>query len=215
MIYPKRISAMFDMELLREVSDLYKLEKADFLKLPLTKEKMATKLYQNIQKSKEITLISFLTGLGIKGSGRNVWELILNLHPTLAEVRQLKVDEIVTIKGFAEKLATQIVDGLKQKSELIDSLLAVGVSPGDHMVQSSEGMIFSDMNFVITGTLSRPRGAIAKDIKNCGGNVGSAVSKNTNVLITNDPESTSSKAKKARELGIDIWTENQLEEKMK
>jgi DNA ligase (NAD+) len=211
----KRISAMFDIKLIDGVGDLYKLQVDDFLKLPLTKEKMAVKLHQNIQKSKKISLLNFLTGLGIKGSGRNVWELILNEHPTLDQVRALNVDEIVIIKGFADKLATQIVEGLKVKSDIIDSLLEVGAVPMDHIVENREGQIFSGMSFVITGTLSSPRSAIAKDIKNNGGSVGSAVSKNTSVLITNDPDSNSSKAKKARELGIEIWTELQLEEKIK
>lgn len=210
----KRLTAMIDLNLVEEPSSLYSLTLQDLLSLPLTKEKMALKLMDNIRKSKEIPLSHFLTGLGISGTGRNTWELILNKYPTLDEVRKLTVEQIVEIKGFAEKLANQIVSGLISKSSTIENLLKAGVKPQDFIPVDTSDLVFDGMSFVITGTLSRPRAEIQKDIKNLGGSVGSAVSKNTDVLVTNDPESNSSKAKKARELGIKIWTELELSNQM-
>jgi DNA ligase (NAD+) len=64
--------------------------------------------------------------------------------------------------------------------------------------------------FVITGSLSRPREEVEKDIRNAGGKTSSSVSKNTFALVTNDTDSSSSKMKKAKELGIPIWSEDQL-----
>jgi DNA ligase (NAD+) len=64
--------------------------------------------------------------------------------------------------------------------------------------------------FVITGSLSRPRDEIEKVIREAGGKTGSSVSKNTFALVTNDTDTGSSKMKKAKELGIPIWSEDQL-----
>ena len=38
-----------------------------------------------------------------------------------------------------------------------------------------------------------------------------SVSKNTNILLTNDQDVNSTKAKKAKELGIDIWNVKHLD----
>ena len=66
------------------------------------------------------------------------------------------------------------------------------------------------MTFVITGSLSRPRNEIAKAIKDAGAKVSSSVSKNTSAVVTNDTDSTSSKMKKAKDLGLEIWNEDKL-----
>ena len=63
---------------------------------------------------------------------------------------------------------------------------------------------------MITGALTRPRKEVEDLIKAAGGKLGSAVSKNTSVLVTNETETTSSKMQKARSLGVTIWSESEL-----
>lgn len=209
----KRLEEMMKLGLVSHASDLYRLSVEDLLKLPLTKEKMAQKLFANIEKSKNLTLNQFLTGLGISGMGRNSWNLILSQYPSLDEVLALNEEEIIAIEGFAEKTANQLVSGLKDKKKDIDKLLKVGVSPKSF--EKRNGGPLDGMTFVITGTLSRPRGEIKKSIEKAGGKVLSAVSGKLTALITNDSDSKSSKAKKAKELGIPFWSEEDLEEKLK
>jgi DNA ligase (NAD+) len=68
------------------------------------------------------------------------------------------------------------------------------------------------INFVITGKLKKykNRDELINIIENSGGKVLSSVTKNTNYLINNDINSTSSKNIKAKSLGIPIITEEQL-----
>lgn len=66
------------------------------------------------------------------------------------------------------------------------------------------------LKVVVTGKLSVPRPEYTKKLKQLGITVGSAVTKDTNYLITNNPESTSSKAKKARKFNIPVVTEDQF-----
>lgn len=209
----KRMSSLIELGLVKTPGDLYRLSLQDFLKLPLTKEKMASKLFKNIQATKSLPISSFLTGLGISGTGRNTWELLLEKYPSLNAIRAVESADIVKIKGFADKLGEQIVRGLKEKSDQIHDLLEVGVSPIDYVPAKASGVL-DGLSFVITGTLSKPRAQIQKDIKAQGGTVLGAVTKNTSVLIVNDKESNSSKLIKAKELGTELWSEDELYQKI-
>lgn len=207
----KRLTAMVDLGLVSHVADLYRLTPDDMLKLPLTKEKMATKLLANIEKSKTPDLVAFLTGLGIAGTGRTTWQLVLDRYPKLEDVLKVQKEDLIQIKGFAEKLANGVVEGLKVKHSVIERLLEVGVRPveGKAAPPDAEG-VFSGMTFVITGSLSRPRNEIKKVIESLGGKVSGAVSAKTTAVVTNDESAGSSKLKKAVELGTPIWSEDKL-----
>ena len=204
----KRLNYLIDSGLVSGIEDLYKLEVEDLLKMPLTKEKMANKLYQNIQASKNISLSSFLTGIGIEGMGEGSWEKVIKLYPSLDRIRQCSQEELVMVDGVAELTACYIREGLIQNGDLIDKLLSCGVNP---TVNISEDVGVADQKtFVITGSLSKPRSKVEQDIKAKGGVVSSSVSKNTFAVITNDPDTNSSKMKKAKELGISVWSEKDL-----
>jgi DNA ligase (NAD+) len=211
-ISEKRLANMIDQGLVSEVPDLYDLTEEDFLELPLVKEKMARKLYQNIQASRDISLPRFLNGLGIEGAGLASWEKILEHYPSLEQVRQISTDELAEIEGFAEKSATQIVTGLRMRQDLIDRLLAVGVQPREfHAKEAGRGDgPLADKNVVLTGSMSRPRSELEAMIKKAGGHPTSSVSSQTFALVASDPSSNSSKMRKAKQLGIPIWSEDDL-----
>lgn len=210
-ISEKRLDQMLQMGLVEHVHELYTLSLDDFLKLPSTKEKMAEKLFKNIQASKKVPLAKFLNGLGIEGAGLRTWEKIIEHFPTLEAIQGLSVADLVEIEGFAEKSAEQIVAGLKDRKPTIKHLLKVGVNPVVQKAKFAPGEgPLAGKQFVITGALSMPRETIEKMIREAGGKAGSSVSKNTSALVTNEGESTSSKMKKAKELGIPVWTEDKL-----
>lgn len=206
----KRLQQMIDTGLISSIPDLYKLAKEDFLKLPSTKDKMASKLYNNIQSTKTVPLAMFLNGLGIEGAGQTTWEKLLDVFPSLESLCKATVDDVIAIDGFAEKSAQQIVEGLKRQSKLIEQLLAVGLKPEAPDSHANGPRPLEGMSFVITGALSRPRKEIEDLIKKAGGRMASSVSKATSVLVTNEADSASSKMVKAKELGIKIWNEAEL-----
>jgi DNA ligase (NAD+) len=207
----KRLQEMLNLKLVHHVSDLYKLEIEDLLKLPLTKEKMAKKLYDSIQKTKHLPLVNFLTGLGINGMGKASWELVLETFETLEAIQKARFEEIIAISGFAEKTANQLITGMQNKRSDIEKLFAVGVHPSAYKKKMISSYVpLKGQTFVITGALSRPREEIEKIIEDAGGKVVGAVSKKITAVITEERDSTSAKAKKARELGIPFWSELQL-----
>ena len=206
----KRLNALMQADLVKSIPDLYRLKLDDFFKIPQTKEKMASKLLANIDRSRKLPLASFLSGLGIEGAGVTTWEKLIAEAPSLGELRALTAEKIASIEGFAEKSAGQIVDGLRDKQALIDELLEVGVVVEEGAALAGDGPL-SGKQLVITGALSRPRAEIEKAIKAAGGKVGSSVSSATHAVITEETDSTSSKMVKARKLGIPIWSEADLE----
>ncbi len=207
----KRLDQLLQAGLVKEAPDLYRLTVDDFLTLPATKDKMAQKLYSNIQKSRQLPLAKFLNGLGIEGAGLRTWEKLLEHFADLDALMNASVAEITEIEGFAEKSADQIVRGLKDRRSLIRTLLKVGLEPQlpRRAFAPGEGPL-AGRQFVITGSLSRSREEIETLIRQAGGKAGSSVSKNTFALVTNDSDTTSSKMKKAKELGIPIWSEDRL-----
>ena len=69
-----------------------------------------------------------------------------------------------------------------------------------------------DKTFVITGTVEHftNRKELKEKIESLGGKVTGSVSKKTDYLINNDTMSSSSKNKKAKELGIPVITEEEF-----
>jgi DNA ligase (NAD+) len=197
-----------DAGLVAGMADLYKLKQADLLVIPQTKEKMAQKLFDNIQKSRKTPLSNFLNGLGIEGAGQTTWEKLLAVFPDLDALLAATPEAIEAVDGFAAKSAEQIVTGLKQRRATISALLKAGVTPVAERPVS--GGPLSGKVVVITGALSQPRAEVEKAIKAAGGRMGSSVSKETHAVVTDDPTSASSKMKKARELGVNVWSEADL-----
>lgn len=208
----KRLELLMERKLVKTIPDLYRLEIDDFMELPKVKEKLAKKLHNNIQESRKLSLVDFLNGLGIAGLGLTSWEKILSKLPSLENVQNANVEDIITIDGFAEKTAQQIVDGIKQNKPLIDELLELGIKPYhvNILQDASSDHELSGKSIAITGTLSRPRSELETIIKTVGGHPTSSVSKNTYALVSNNPNSSSSKTKKAKQLEVPIWSEEEL-----
>jgi DNA ligase (NAD+) len=206
----KRLDEMIEKGLVKSISDLYKISIQDLLTLDKVKEKLATKIFENIQKTKEQELTQFIAAIGIEGvSGAKSEKIISQGHNTIEKVMNLTKDQLEAIEGFAEKSAQSIVDSVKIKKPLINELIKIGLNLKSETLNFGEGPLLG-MKFCITGELSQPRSVIEKKIKMSGGLLVSSVSKNTNYLLTNEKESTSSKFLKAKELGIKIISEEEL-----
>ena len=74
----------------------------------------------------------------------------------------------------------------------------------------ASGSVLNGKKICITGSLSRKRSEIEKEIKLHGGEAVKTVSTKTDYLVCNDKSSTSSKMKKAQGLGVSVITEEEL-----
>ncbi len=206
----KRLDEMINKKLVHEIPDLYKLTIEDLLTLDKVKDKMATKMFENIQKTKVQNLVQFISAIGVEGVSTAKSEKIISQgYNTLDKIQGLTIEKMLAIEGFAEKSSTDILHSLKKKESLIAKLLKVGVKVKADETSLGEGPL-SGYKFCITGELTMPRIDFEKLIKKNGGVMVSSVSKNTSYLITNEEESSSSKFVKAKDLGIPIINEKKI-----
>jgi DNA ligase (NAD+) len=207
-ISSKRLDEMMKQGLVKSIADLYRLTKEDLLTLDKVKDKLSEKILGTIAKSKSTNLITFLASLGIAGGAYNKCEKVVQGgFNTLDKVMSMTIEQLVTVESFAEKSATDFIESLHSKRDLVNELVSLGLT---FEVSQSSGGVLDGKKICITGTLSEKRSVIEKRIKDNGGQVVSSVSKNTDYLLTNATESSSSKFKKAKDLNIGIVNEEQL-----
>lgn len=205
----KRLDEMMNAGLVKKISDLYDLTPEQLLELNKTKEKLATKLYEAIQKSKKVDIITFLSALGISGGAYNKCEKVVRHgHNTIDKIKTISFDDLLNVESFAEKSAQEFLSSLQSKYPLIDELLSKGFDFGEVDLASETPL--SGKKICITGALSQKRSMIENHIRQAGAVVVGSVSKNTDYLLTNETDPSSSKFKKALELNIPVITEEKF-----
>jgi DNA ligase (NAD+) len=200
--------------LVKDVADLYELNKGQLLVLEGFAEKKADNLLESIAASKSRSLAQLIVALGIHGVGEVAAEDLSQNFLDLDALSQATENELQDIEGFGPNTAAAIVDWFTRPAnqKLVEKLRGAGVWPqGRIRSKNIEGGLFSGMTFVITGTLQDFSRDEAKEfIEGHGGKVTDSVSKNTTYLVLG--ENPGSKLKKAQTLGVKIINEEQLKE---
>ena len=196
---------------IQEFPDLFSLEehKVDIIAMEGFGQKSYDKLIENAEKARETSLARLLYGLGIGGIGAsNARVLSEAFHEDAEELSRAELSEVVSIKGIGPILGESIVRYFKEEENcrLFRKLLSILHL---HREEKAENTALSGKVFVITGSLNhfQNRKELEEEIRKAGASTASSVSKNTSYLINNDKNSTSSKNKKAQELGIPILSE--------
>ena len=202
------------MGALHHVTDLFELEKYrdDFIELDGFGEKSFDNLIHSIEEAKHVNIANFIYSLGIKGIGLSTAKLITGkFNMDVKEYLNITKEELMTVDGVGEVLAESFTEYFAQSvnQEQITKLCNI---LDIQYPQKSEDLPLEGKVFVITGSLTTfsNRSECKEQIENAGGKVTGTVSKNTDYLVNNDIESTSSKNKKAKELGVPIITEQEL-----
>ena len=207
----KRLEEFIRLGLIKNIPSLYELKVEDLLSVDKVKDKLASKIIASIDKSKSANLITFLSALGISGGAYNKCEkIVTNGYDSIEKIMRMKYSDLELIESFAEKSATDFVNSLQSKAEIINKLIGYGFELKHNVATTNAESSIAGMKFCITGTLTVKRSELQKMIKENGGIVQSGVSKETNFLVTNDTESTSSKFKKAKQLEVPIITDTKL-----
>lgn len=207
----KRLDQLMENKLVSKIEDLYTLDVDKLIGLEKVKEKLASKLINSILNSKKVDLVTFMSSLGLTGGALNKNEKIINSgFNSIEKIINLSVDELVEVDGFAKKSASDYLISLEKKKDLINNLVSLGfVFSRVKEVDNKDSLVFGK-RICITGTLSRKRSDIEKEIKRNGGEAVKSVSTKTDVLVCNDSSSSSSKMNKAKELGVKIISEEDL-----
>ncbi len=176
-------------------------------------EKSTVNLLQAIEQSKHTTLAKLIYGLGIANIGVANAKLIVKFFKNdPIKLKQATKEELLSIDGIGEVIANAYVSYFaeERKTKEYDALLEV-LDFEDGMDAQTD-LTLDGVTVVITGSLNQfnDRSEMKEAIENLGGKVTGSVSKNTDYLINNDVESSSSKNKKAKELQVTIITEDEF-----
>lgn len=237
----KIIDQFYDLGLVRDVLDIFKLKKEDIEGLEGFGEKSANNLINAIEKSKNISLNRFIYALGIRqvgevaakdiakkfGSFENFQNKVLNISESIKNINKNIIDwkilkEEFDIDGIGEKSLESIIEYFdnKKNKEFLKTILKIIKIENDNKEKEflkKLSLIFLDKIFVITGSLSKSREYFVEIIENRGGKLASSVSKKTDYLLLGKAEDgkISSKEKSARELGVKIINEEEFNKLLK
>ena len=204
--------------MIHEYADIFHLDRhqEEIVEMDGFGQKSYDNLIAAAEKASHTTLPRMVYGLGVAGIGlANAKMICRHFKNDFEAMRHATVEELVEIDGLGEVLAQAwtafFSDG--KNNAIVDHLLAeLTFEAGDE--ESSEGAdeAFAGMNFVITGSLEhfKNRKELQELIERRGGKVTGSVTSKTNYLINNDVASSSSKNKKARELGVPILSEEEF-----
>lgn len=175
-------------------------------------EKSFENLLESLEKAKETTPAKVIYSLGISNIGlANAKVICRYFDDDLERIRCADEEEISAIDTIGPVIAKNLADYFRKEenNRKLDHLLS-----HLHLKKEEKAgeQIFAGMNFVVTGSVEHfaNRGELKEYIESFGGKVTGSVTGKTNYLINNDTASTSSKNKKARELGIPILSEEKF-----
>lgn len=173
-------------------------------------EKSYRNLMESIERARSTTPARLVYSLGIPNIGAANAKLLCRFFDNdLARLRASDAEELASIEGLGEVIAKAVVDFFadEENQKALDLLLAeVSV---EQPQESESGQIFAGKTFVVTGSVMHfaNRNELKAYIEDRGGKVTGSVTKKTDYLINNDTASSSTKNKKAKELGVPILSE--------
>ena len=197
---------------IKEYADIFHLDR--YQEEIQTLDGFGKKSYQNliasIEKARTTTLPRVIYALGIANIGlANAKMICKEFQYDVEAMLQATTEDLSAISGVGEVIARAFVDYFSAERHVkqLRDLLAELDIPKEEAESGKQ--IFAGVNFVITGSVEHfaNRGEVKELIESLGGKVTGSVTSKTNYLINNDVTSTSSKNKKANELGIPIISE--------
>ncbi|HGF8085061.1 TPA: NAD-dependent DNA ligase LigA [Enterococcus faecium] len=212
---PRVLEQMYDKKLVADVADLYKLTEEELLTLDKIKEKSANNILTAIDNSKDNSVERLIFGLGIRHVGAKAAKILAEHFGDLETLSKSDYESIIALDTIGDIIADSVVTYFSNEEvhELMNELKQAGVNfeyKGLRNTQLQEvESPFKEKTVVLTGKLTRFTREEAKEtIENLGGKVTGSVSKKTDIVVAG--EDAGSKLTKAQELGIEVWTEDQM-----
>ncbi len=208
------LEKIIDWGWVEKISDIYNLKdhREEWIEKPGFGEKSVDKILAAIEASKQTDLESYISAIGIPLIGRNVAKEICKHVNNYDDFRQLVKDNFSFYKwdSFGPEKSASILSYNYDDADYIATFITFAQTDVLPTSNSLDNVVVC-----ITGKLHnyKNRASLQKEIEDKGGKVSSSVSSNTNYLINNDINSTSSKNKTAKNLGVEIITEDEFIQK--
>ncbi len=206
----KSMKQLFELELIRDVPDIFLLTEDKLNNLDGWGELSAQNVIQAINEKKQPTMGRLLAALGIRFIGEVNAALLESEFSSLNKLASASRDELLEIDGIGTQAAESIHDYFSDPSvqNMLEELKSAGVTI-KKPTTNQERLPLSGMTLLFTGGLkSLSRSEAKKLVKEQGGNISNSVTKKVTHVVAG--EKAGSKLKKAQELGKEIITEEQF-----
>ena len=195
--------------LIKDIADIYELNQEKLLSLDRVGEKSAANVLREIEQSRKLPLERVIYGLGIRFVGERTAKFLAEHFGSMEALMAASVDELQEVGEVGPRIATSIQEFFAEprNRELVKRLGKYLRFEGE---RKQRGTTLAGKTFVITGTLANySREAAKKLVEDAGGKVSGSVSKKTDYVIAG--EDPGSKLDKARELGVAVIDEKEIE----
>jgi DNA ligase (NAD+) len=204
------VNQLTERGLVKNVADLYKLTKDDLLRLERMGEKSADNVLKEISDSKQLPLERVIYGLGIRFVGERTAQFLAEHFGSLDAIMNARAEELEEVNEVGPRIAESIVEFFadEHNRKLVNDLRKAGLTFAGQ--KKEKGTKLTGKTFVLTGTLERhTRDEAKKMIEDAGGRVSGSVSQKTDYVVAGSD--AGSKLDKARELGVSVIAEKELE----
>ena len=206
------LEKFIDAGYIKEFADIFHLDRyyEEIVATPGFGQKSYDKLMDSVEKARNVELSALIYSLGIPNIGSANAKLICKaFNNNIEKIRNASVEELIEIDGIGEIMAEKFCQYFADEDNIkkLDNLLKeVNIAEPE---ENTTPQNMDGLTFVITGSVEHfaNRNELKSYIEKHGGKVTGSVSAKTNYLINNDAMSASSKNKKAKQLGVEIVTE--------
>lgn len=184
------IRTLFEHGKIHSISDLYDLKPKDLADVPGFGESKTKNLFEQLKKTKEMTLAKFIDLLSIDLVGEKA-------------VKKLGITDIDDFLNFSDDtyvIGKNIMEYVKENKSYIKELLSVVTIKKEKVIDKNARKV------CFTGAGPKSRNELVKDIEAKGDVYSDSVSKDLTILVCDDVNGSSSKIQKAKKLGITIMT---------
>ncbi|MBR4329457.1 MAG: NAD-dependent DNA ligase LigA, partial [Candidatus Riflebacteria bacterium] len=214
---PQLVDRLLENKIINQPEDILKLTETQLASVDRMGIKSASKIVANIKKASEKPLFRLISAFGISNVGPVVSENIAKtVHQSFEEFLEVSLEKLVNIEGVQEKIASNIIDFIKNPSNqsFISTIKEWWHGPSQDQLDSQKTTNkLEGKSFVVTGEAVVPRRKLEELIKSSGGQTKSSVSAKTDYLVIGSLENesfVSTKKNKAVELGKPIINEFEL-----
>ena len=203
----KIVEQLLQEGLIKDLVDLWELTEGDLLPLQRFAEKSASKLIEEIQSKKTVSLARFLIALGIPQVGIVTAQDLARQYKTLSAITVSSQEELEVVEGIGEKVAQEIVQFFQDPNtkEILEKFKKLGIT----IQQQNAAGELDGKTFVFTGSLTSMTREEAKQlVQSLGGRIASTVGRGVDYVVVG--EDAGSKEEKAKALGLHILSEGEF-----
>jgi DNA ligase (NAD+) len=204
------VNQLVDAGLVKNVADIYSLTEPDLLKLERMGKKSADNILKEIANSKKLSLERVIYGLGIPFVGERTAQFLAEHFGSIEALMSAGEEELQQVNEIGPRVSAAICEFFAEPKNvtLVKQLEKAGLKfTGE---KKKRGTTLVGKTFVLTGTLERHSRDQAKQlIEDAGGKVAGSVSKKTDYVVAG--AEAGSKLDKARELGVAVIGEKEME----